>query len=87
MLDPDTAPLAELDRELARLQRLYRVASHEVGGGSVRPDGIDDTTYRWWVAAHRAAWDRRFERSASPQTAAPVDQVELRKERLRKPSR
>ena len=62
MLDPDTAPLLELDRELTRLQRRYHVASHEVGELGVRPDGIDDTL-AWWIAAHRAKWRRRLERS------------------------
>jgi hypothetical protein len=36
MLDPDTASLDELGRELARLQHQYRVASHEVGERGVR---------------------------------------------------
>jgi hypothetical protein len=54
MLDPETAPLDELDRELARLQRRYRAASHEVGERGARLDGIDDATLAWWVAAHRA---------------------------------
>ena len=87
MLDPDTAPLNELNRELARLQRQYRVASHEVGERDVRPDDIDDATLAWWVAAHRAMWRRRFKLSETTTAPNPVDQVELRKTRLRKPPR
>ena len=87
MLDPDTAPLLELDRELTRLQRRYQVASHEVGELGVRPDGIDDDTLAWWIAAHRAKWRRRFERSETIAITEPVEQVELRKNRLRKPPR
>ena len=45
MLDPDTASLDDL----GRLQRQYRVASHEVGERDVRPDGIDDETLAWWI--------------------------------------
>jgi hypothetical protein len=86
MLDPDTASLDELGRELARLQHQYRVASHEVGERDVRPDGIDDVTLAWWVAAHRAMWRRRFERSDTVSITDPMPQVELRKTRLRKPS-
>ena len=85
MLDPDTASLDELDRELARLQRRYQVASHEVGERGVRPDGIDDPPSLGWVAAHRATWRRRFESSDSIATTELVEQVELRKTRLRKP--
>ena len=77
----------ELDRELARLQRRYHVASHEVGELGVRPDGIDDDTLAWWIAAHRAKWRRRFERSETIAITEPVEQVELRKNRLRKPPR
>ena len=44
MLDPDTASLADRVRELLRLQRQYRVTSHEVGERDVRPHGIDDAT-------------------------------------------
>ena len=87
MLDPDTAPLEELDREMARLQRRYRTASHEVGERDARPDGIDDATLAWWVAAHRARWRRRFERSETVAITEPVEQVKLRKDRLRKPPR
>jgi hypothetical protein len=87
MLDPDTAPLEELDRELARLQRRFHVASHEVGERSVRPDGIDDRTLAWWVAAHRARWRRRNERPDTVAITEPIEQVELRKTRLRQPSR
>lgn len=86
-LDPDTAPVNELNRELARLQRQYRVASHEVGERDVRPDDIDDATLAWWVAAHRAMWRRPFELSDTASNAKTVDQVELRKTRLRKPTR
>ena len=85
MLDPDTAPLDDVERELVRLQRQYRVASHEVGERDVRPDGIDDATVVWWVAAHQAMWRRRFERSETVAVPKPVAQVELRKTRLRKP--
>ena len=67
MLDPETAPLAELDRQLAELQKRYRTASHVVGERRERPDGIDDATYDWWVAAHNAVWRRRFELNAQPQ--------------------
>ena len=87
MLDPDNAPLLELDRELARLQRRYHVASHEVGELGVRPDGINDDTLAWWIAAHRAKWRRRLERSETIAITEPVEQVELRKNRLRKPPR
>jgi hypothetical protein len=86
MLDPDTAPLHELDRELARLQRRYRTASHEVGEHGVRPDGIDDATLAWWspptapvaapVRAQRDGGDHR-----------PGRALELRTARLRKPPR
>ena len=87
MLDPDTAPVGELDRELARLQRQYRSASHEVGERGVRPGGIDDATLAWWVAAHHARWRRRFERGEMVAITEPVEQVELRKSRLRRPPR
>ena len=88
MLDPDTAPLLELDRELTRLQRRYHVASHEVGELGVRPDGIDDDTLTWWIAAHQAMWRRRFERNDTIAITEPVEQVELlRKSWLRKPPR
>ena len=87
MLDPDTAPLNELGRELGRLQRQYRVGSDEVGERDVRPDGIDDETLAWWIAAHRASWRRRFELDQPAPARDPVEQVELRKERLRKPTR
>jgi len=87
MLDPDTAPLLELDRELTRLQRRFRVASHEVSELGVRPEGIDDDTLAWWIGAHRAKWLRRFERSETIGITDPVEQVELRKNRLRRPPR
>jgi hypothetical protein len=45
MLDPETAPLLELDRQLAELQKRYRTASHVVAERRERPDGIDDATY------------------------------------------
>ena len=86
MLDPDTAPLLELDRELNRLQRRYHVASHEVGE-RVRPDGIDDHTLTWWIAAHQAVWRRRVERNDTVAGTKLVEQVELRRSRLRKPPR
>ena len=86
MLDPDTEPYLEVDRELARLQRRYRFASHEVAERGVRPDGIDDATLAWWIAAHRARHRRRHERSDTIAITQPVDKVELRKSRLRKPS-
>ena len=79
MLDPDTAPLLELDRELARLARRYHVASHEVGERRVRPDNIDHDTLTWWIAAHQAVWRRRFERNDTVAITEPVEQVELRK--------
>jgi hypothetical protein len=85
MLDPDTAPLLELDRQLAELQKRYRTASHVVAERRQRPDGIDDATYEWWIAAHNAVWRRRFELNTQPQ-AGPVEQLELRKDRLRKPA-
>src|SRR5215207_7912966 len=72
MLDPDIAPLNELNRELARLQRHYRVASHEVGDRGARPDDIDDATLAWWVPAHRAMWRRRFELSETATAPKPV---------------
>jgi hypothetical protein len=53
MLDPDTAPRAELDRELAGVQRRHRAASHFVEHGA-RPDDIDDATLEWWFSAPRA---------------------------------
>ena len=87
MLDPDTAAYDEIDRELARLQRRYHVASHEVGELGVRPDGIDDATLAWWIAAHRARRRRRYQRSDTIAITPPVEQVELRKNRLRKPER
>ena len=87
MLDPDTAPLLELDRELARLERRYHVASHEVGERRVRPDRIDDDSLTWWIAAHQPVWHRRFERNDTVAITEPVEQVELRKSRLRKPPR
>ena len=87
MLDPDSAPYREVDHELARLQRLHRVASHEVAERGVRPDGIDDETLAWWIAAHRARHRRRHELSDTIAITQPVDQVELRKTRLRKPER
>jgi hypothetical protein len=83
MLDPDTAPMLELDR----LQRRYHVASHEVGERRVRPDGFDDDTLTWWIAAHQAVWRRRFGRNDAVAITEPVEQVELRKSRLRKPPR
>jgi len=87
MLDPDAAPLSEIDRALAQLRRRYHVASHEVGEHGVRPDGIDDATLTWWITAHRATWRRRFERSETVAITEPIEQVELRKSRLRKPPR
>ena len=78
MLAPDTAPLLELDRELARLECRYHVASHEVSERCVRPDNIDDDTLTWWIAAHQAVWRRRFERNDTVATTEPVEQVELR---------
>jgi hypothetical protein len=87
MLDPETASVAEIDRELVALQRRYRVASHEVGERGVRPDGIDDETLAWWVAAHQAKLRRRFDRTETVAVTDPVPQVELRKNRLRKPQR
>jgi hypothetical protein len=84
-LEPDIAPLRDLDRELGRLQRQYRVVSQEVGECDVRPDGIDDATLAWWIAAHRAVWRRRFDPVEPAPARAPVDHVELRKTRLRKP--
>jgi hypothetical protein len=86
MLDPDTAPLDQLDRQLAALQRHYRTASHLVAERGERPDGIDDDTLAWWVAAHRAVWRRRHELNESGHDRS-VDDVELRKDRLRKPAR
>jgi hypothetical protein len=50
-----------------------------VGERDVRPDGIDDATLAWWVAAHGAIWRRRFERSETVAITNPVAQVELRK--------
>jgi hypothetical protein len=87
MLDPDTSPLLELDRVLTRLQRRYHVASHEVSELGARPEGIDDDALAWWIAAHRAKWRRRFEHSETIAIADPVEQAELRKNRLRKPPR
>lgn len=87
MLNPDTAPLSELNRELAELQKRYRTASHVVGERRERPVGIDDETYDWWVAAYNAMWRRRFELNAQPQAAPVVEEIELRKDRLRKPPR
>jgi hypothetical protein len=87
MLDPDTAPYDQIDRELPRLQRRFRIASHEVGERGVRPDGIDDETLAWWIAAHGARHRRRHERSDMVTLTQPVEQVELRKSRLRKPER
>ncbi len=84
MLDPASAPLRDLDRELALLVRRFRTASHLVAGG-VRPEAIDDKTYRWWVNAHRVRWSRRMEDVAT--RVADTEDVELRKTRLRKPSR
>ena len=86
MLDPDTAPLDQLDRQLAALQRRYRTASHLVAERGERPDGIDDDTLSWWIAAHRAVWRRRYELNESG-AGRSVDDVELRKDRLRKPPR
>jgi hypothetical protein len=83
MLDPDTAPLDHLAQQLAALQRRYRTASHLVAERDERPDGIDDDTLAWWIAAHRAVWRRRYELGESAATR-PVDDVELRKDRLRK---
>jgi hypothetical protein len=87
MLDPETGPYRDIDAELARLQRLYHVASYQVGEQSVRPDNIDDETLAWWIAAHRARIRRRHERSDTVTLTNEVEQVELRKSRLRKPSR
>jgi hypothetical protein len=85
MLDPDTSSLIELDRELSRLQRRFRVASHEVSELDVRPDGVDDDTLAWWIAAHRAKRRRRFESSDTIAITDPVERVDLRTNRLRKP--
>ena len=85
MLDPATAPLAELDRELARLVRRFGVASHVVANGT-RPEGIDDDTFAWWVAAHRAHWARRMEHADPPPTSQPAP-VPRRQEQLPKPTR
>ena len=63
MLDPDTAPLNELNRELTRLQRQCRVTSHEVGERDVRPDDIDDAT---WPGG-----SQRTRRLATPIRARP----------------
>jgi hypothetical protein len=87
MIDPDTAPLDELDRQLAVLVRRYRTASHLVAERAERPDGIDDDTLGWWVAAHQARWRRRFEATDDLRPAPPAGPVELRKERLRTPPR
>ena len=76
MLDPDTAPISDIDRELVALQRRYRVASHEVGELGVRPDSIDDDTLAWWIAAHRAKHRRRHERSDTVALTGPVEEVE-----------
>ena len=85
MLDPATAPLADLDRELSRLVRRFHVASHLVASGT-RPDGIDDETFEWWIAAHRARWARRMEDTEQPRPQN-VERVPLRKQQLRKPPR
>jgi hypothetical protein len=85
MLDPDTSSLIELDRELSRLQPRFRVASHEVSELDVRPDGVDDDTLAWWIAAHRAKRRRRFESSDTIAITDPVERVDLRTNRLRKP--
>ncbi|HWL43140.1 MAG TPA: hypothetical protein VNQ73_09360 [Ilumatobacter sp.] len=87
--DPDAAPLLELDRELARLVKRYGMASHVVGEQGGRPNGIDDDTLAWWVAAHRAAWRRRFEiDTSSPKRQPGVDPAApLRRERRRDPYR
>jgi hypothetical protein len=87
MLDPDTGPYRDIDAELVRLQRRYHVASHQVAEQSVRPDNIDDATLAWWIAAHRARVRRRHERGDTVTLTGEVEQVELRKSRLRKPSR
>lgn len=87
MLDPEAAPLLELDRQLAELQRRCRTARHIVAARRERPDGIDDDTYEWWIAAHNAALRQRFELGAQLQTTPTVEQIELRKDRLRRPSR
>ena len=76
--DPTPRPLDDLDLELARLQRRYRTASHEVGERGARPDGINDASLAWWVAAHGAKWRRRFERSDRVAITEPVEQVQLR---------
>ena len=51
----------------------------------MRPDGIDDDTLAWWIAAHRARHRLRYQRSDTVAVTAPVADVELRKSRLRKP--
>lgn len=84
-LDPATAPLADLTSELARLVTRYRIASHLVAERDIRPDGIDDDTLTWWIAAHRAAWDRRFELDTTPPPQAGTPPVALRRERNRDP--
>ena len=85
MLDPTAAPLAELDRELSRLVRRFHVASHVVASGA-RPDGMDDETFQWWIAAHRARWTRRMEDTDVPRPQHR-ERVPLRNEQLRKPPR
>ena len=87
MLDPDIASLDELGRELARLQHQYRVASHEVGERDVRRMESTTQPSRGWIAAHCATWRRRFEFAETTAVPGRVEQVELRKTRLRKPSR
>jgi hypothetical protein len=87
VVDPETATVAEIDRELVALQRQYHCASHEVGERGFRPDGIDDETLAWWVAAHQAKWRRRSDRSETIAVTDPVPEIELRKDRLRKPQR
>ena len=83
MPDPATAPLAEIDRELSRLVRRFHVASHVVASAT-RPEGVDDETFQWLIAAHRARWKRRMEDTHEPRPQH-VERVPLRKEQLRKP--
>src|SRR4051812_29701168 len=90
ILDPETARRADLRRALAALAPQSHTASHVVAERRERPEGIDDATFAWWIAAHRALWRRRFEDDPAPVPAtgvAEVSHVDLRKNRLRKPSR
>jgi len=81
------ARTSRFDRELARLQRRHRITSHEVVERGVRRDEIDDNTLAWWIFAYNARLRRRHERSETIAVTEPIEQVELRKSRLRKPPR